>query len=112
MERVFIGAILVKDDGKLYFIANLIAYILMCVLNTMIIINFIENILLKIIIFLVLLLACGYVEERFLSIYINKFVESIISKKCENKELKNKKRLVVKIERYEVEKKYENFMYR
>lgn len=69
-----------KDNGIWYFVANFITYILLYVLCLTIIIQFVENAFIRVIASLVLLLSCGYIEEKVLSQFVNNFIEKLLQK--------------------------------
>ena len=70
-----------KDNGIWYFIANFIMYILIYALCIMAMIKIIENIIIRVIILFILFLACGYVEEKILSRFVNSLVEKLLKEK-------------------------------
>jgi len=70
-----------KDNGIWYFTANFITYILIYALCIMATIQIIENIVTRVIILFVLFLACGYVEEKILSRFINSLIEKLLKEK-------------------------------
>ena len=70
-----------KDNGTWYFVANFITYVLLYALCLTIIIQFVENAFIRVIILLVLLLVCGYIEEKVLSQFVNNFVEKMLKEK-------------------------------
>jgi len=70
-----------KDNGIWYFIANFITYVLVYALCLIAVIKFVENIFIRIVVLFVLLLVCGYVEEKVLSQIVNGFVEKLLKEK-------------------------------
>ena len=67
-----------KDNGAWYFIANFMTYALLYVLCLIITIQFVQNVFIRVIILLVLLLVCGYIEEKVLSRFVNNFVQKLL----------------------------------
>ena len=70
-----------KDNGIWYFVANFITYVLLYMLCLTIIIQFVGNAFIRVIILLVLLLVCGYIEEKVMSPFVNNFVEKLLKEK-------------------------------
>lgn len=70
-----------KDNGIWYFTANFITYILIYALCIMATTQIIENIIIRVIISFVLLLVCGYVEEKILSRFVNSLVEKLLKER-------------------------------
>lgn len=68
-----------KDNGIWYFVANLITYTMLNAICLLFIVQIIENFLIRSVILIVLLLACGYIEEKILSRYINNFVKKLLN---------------------------------
>lgn len=68
-----------KDDSIVYFIANSIAYLTLYALCLAIMINIFNNVFIKGVLIVVLLLVCGYLEEKVFSRYINELVEKILN---------------------------------
>lgn len=70
-----------KDNGIWYFVANFITYIFMYMLCLMVAIQFVENITIGVVVLFLLLLVCGYVEEKIFSKFVNNFVEKLLKDK-------------------------------
>ena len=67
-----------KDDSIVYLIANAIVYIVMFVLCAIAVLNIFDNIIFRIILLVLSLFICGYIEEKILSIFINNLVDFLI----------------------------------
>lgn len=70
-----------KDNGKWYFMANCITYILIYAICLIATIQFIKNIIIRVIVLFVCFLVCGYVEEKVLSRFVNSFIERLLKEK-------------------------------
>ena len=67
-----------KDDSIVYFIANIIAYIIIFILCLVAILNIFDSMIIRIVLICISFFVCGYIEERILSRYINELVEALM----------------------------------
>lgn len=70
-----------KDNGKWYFVANFTTYMIIYAFCLIVTIQFVGNIIIRVIVLFVLFLVCGYVEEKILSQFVNNFVEKLLKEK-------------------------------
>lgn len=68
-----------KDDSIIYVIANSVAYLIIYILCLVIVINAINNVFARLFLGVVFFLACGYLEEKLLSRYVNELIEKILN---------------------------------
>lgn len=68
-----------KKNGKWYFIANLITYAILYGISIYITLNFVDLWIVKLIIFIVMLFVCDYIEEKILSRFVNIIIERFLN---------------------------------
>ncbi len=68
------------QDVDIYVIFNSLMWIIIFAICLILLILFVGNIIARIILAIVSFVICGFIEERILSKYVNRFVKKIILK--------------------------------
>lgn len=70
-----------KGNWIWYNIANFLAYMVLYIIGVAVILHLVNNIIIRVIMFLALFIICGYIEERILSRFVNDLVMRLLSRK-------------------------------